>query len=49
MKKHWYKIYITEYPVCGSGDTVRERIPGEKPESMDEWYEFTERYDWCIE
>ena len=46
MEKHWYKIHITECPVCGGGSTERERVYGEKPENP---YEFTQYYDWCLE
>lgn len=46
MKKHWYRIHITECPVCGSGPVERERVYGDKPENP---YVFHEYYDWCNE
>ena len=46
MEKHWYRIHITECPVCGGGDTGRERVYGDKPENP---YEFHSYYDYCLE
>ena len=44
-KKYWYVTYIDECPVCGSGDTYRERVY-EKPKSS---IVFSQSYDWCLE
>ncbi len=33
MRPHWYKIEYTECVLCGSGDTIRERVYGKKPKN----------------
>lgn len=48
-EKYWYKTYIVECPVCGSGSETKQRVYGEKPENPDEWVDYTQRYDWCNE
>lgn len=35
---HWYRIYVSECPVCGRGDEVRERIYGRKPKDPNKRY-----------
>lgn len=49
MKKYWYKLFIYECPVCGSGNTYRERVYSDKPVEPSQRYEFIESYDWCLE
>lgn len=46
-KKFWYRIHRTECPVCGAGDTTRERVYGKKPKEPIDIYTFTEHYDYC--
>lgn len=46
MEKHWYRIHITECPVCGGGYTERERVYGEKPVDP---YKYHEIFDHCLE
>ncbi len=43
----WYKHHISECPVCGKGDWIRERQPAPKPEDPRERWEFEQVYDWC--
>lgn len=49
MKKHWYKMYYWECPVCGRGGHSRERVYGEKPADDAERYDFQQSYDNCLE
>lgn len=46
-KGSWYFISISECPVCGRGDEVRERRYTEKPTDPHERYEFLIIYDYC--
>lgn len=46
-KKYWYLITITECPVCGRGDTYRERQYTKKPKDDSKRYVFEQIYDWC--
>jgi hypothetical protein len=32
-RKHWYRIYVGECPVCGRDQGYRERVYGRKPKS----------------
>lgn len=50
-KKHWYKIYLGECPVCGRDKSSRERVYGERPEDPKDRYEYlpdTITYDNCM-
>jgi hypothetical protein len=47
-KKHWYKQFTTECPLCGRGETIRERVYGEKPKNPEEMYSFESYYDSCM-
>lgn len=49
-KRHWYKMYIGECPVCGANKSYRVRIYGRKPRSVAKRYvqlSNQETYDWC--
>lgn len=43
----WYMIYISECPICGRGDTIRERQYTPKPKDIADRYEYYQYYDWC--
>lgn len=47
VRQHWYRSTTTACPVCGRGDTVRERVYGPRPVSFEERYFYSEVYDWC--
>ena len=51
MKKtsrpHWYKLYISECPVCGRGYTERERVYGQKPNDISKRYIYNVTWDYC--
>jgi hypothetical protein len=50
-KKHWYKMYVGECPVCGRDQSFRERVYGERPEDRKDRYEYlpdTFTYDNCM-
>ena len=47
MKKHWYFITFYECPVCGGGDSIRERRYGRKPMSWQKRYKFIDQWDGC--
>jgi hypothetical protein len=43
MKEHWYLIHITECPICGSREIVRERqYTPAPPKHSPERYEYHE-------
>lgn len=47
---HWYKRFISECPVCGAGDEVRERQFTPRPDDPSERIEYDGMaYDWCME
>ena len=31
IRKHWYRMYVGECPVCGRDKSYRERVYGQKP------------------
>lgn len=37
---HWYFVTFSECPVCGKGDTCRERRYGKRPVRLEERYSF---------
>jgi predicted RNA-binding Zn-ribbon protein involved in translation (DUF1610 family) len=45
---HWYKQYVYECPVCGSGKIYRERVYGKKPKKYTLCYEYKQNYDNCL-
>lgn len=48
---HWYRIHVGECPVCGSDKSYRERVYGERPENVEDRYEYipdTITFDNCI-
>lgn len=49
MKKHWYKRYISECPVCGGSEDGLVRVYGKKPKNPSEWIDYRQNYDWCNE
>jgi hypothetical protein len=51
MRKHWYRIYLGECPVCGRQMGWRERVYGVKPKSFSLRYVYltdAECYDGCL-
>lgn len=46
-RKHWYFTYTTECPLCGRGETRRERRYGSKPSDPRKRYSFEHHYDYC--
>ena len=46
-RKYWYKFFIYECPICGRGDTYKERQYTPKPEDGSERYDFAVHYDYC--
>jgi hypothetical protein len=49
-KKHWYRMYVGECPVCDAGS--RERVYGKKPKNLSRVYvqlSGRECYDYCLE
>lgn len=30
-RKHWYRLYVGECPVCGCDQSSRERVYGKRP------------------
>lgn len=52
VKKHWYKLYLGECPVCGSNKSYRERVYGRKPKDVKKQVEYipdATTYDYCLE
>ncbi len=49
VQKHWYRLHISECPVCGNGGIERERVYGEKPKDYNQVVTFIQHYDWCNE
>jgi hypothetical protein len=43
----WYLTHIAECPICGRGDTIKERKYGNRPETVWDQYEYTIAYDYC--
>lgn len=48
-KKYWYKITCVECPVCGSGETYRERQYTKRPKDAMKRHEYKQTYDQCME
>jgi hypothetical protein len=51
-KKHWYRMYVGECPVCGRDAGSRERVYGKKPKNLSRVYvqlSGRECYDYCLE
>ena len=46
-KRYWYFFTVSECPVCGRGETVKERRYTKKPTSSGKRYSFETDYDWC--
>jgi hypothetical protein len=46
-KKYWIFIEIWECPVCGDGNTYRERRYTPRPENLAERRKFVQHYDYC--
>ena len=52
MRPHWYRIHLGECPVCGSDQSYRERVYGERPEKNEDRYVYrpdSQTYDHCME
>lgn len=47
--KYWYRTTIQECPICGRGDTYRERMYTKKPADVRKRYIYETHYDWCME
>jgi len=47
-KKYWYYTTRNICPVCGEGDTYRERRYTPRPENKDERTEWRAVYDGCL-
>ena len=47
VKEHWYKVFMYYCPVCGDGETLRERVYGDKPKELSKRYQTKEYYDYC--
>ncbi len=48
-KKYWYKITCVECPVCGSGETYRERQYTKRPKDIMKRHGYEQIYDHCME
>ena len=46
-KGYWYKHFTTECPVCGRGDSWKERQYTPKPTDPQERWVWKSDYDWC--
>jgi len=49
-RRHWYRLYIGECPVCGRDQSYRERVYGRRP-AWGKRYIFlpdAQAYDWCV-
>ncbi len=47
VRKYWYLTTTYECPLCGGGETFRERVHTEKPTDPNERYSYKEYYDYC--
>lgn len=45
-KNCWYYTTITECPICGCGDEIRDRRYIAKPDNPNDRYKFEVVYDW---
>lgn len=51
-RKHWYRLYIGECPVCGRDKSYRVRVYGRKPKNHNARIVYMtdfETYDHCME
>ena len=48
-RRDWYMTEIHECPVCGRGNTYRERRFTPKPAKEADRYKFVQAYDNCLE
>lgn len=48
-KKYWYKFWHQECPVCGGGQTFKERQYTKKPKDIFKRHIHEQAYDHCIE
>jgi len=48
-QKYYYRQTIYECPVCGSGETIKERVYGEKPKDQIKIYCYEQIYCGCME
>lgn len=48
-KKYWYKITYVTCPVCGSGETYRERQYTKRPKDIMKRHNYEQIYDQCLE
>jgi hypothetical protein len=49
QKGCWYEIFVHECPVCGRGETFRERRDPPRPADPEKRYHWAAMYDWCNE
>ena len=49
MSKYWYLTITEECPVCGRGETTKERQYTPRPEDDFARYIYEQVYDWCNE
>lgn len=49
LPPHWYEVTIHTCPVCGGGETFRERRFTPKPSDPAERFHYREIYNWCNE
>jgi hypothetical protein len=50
QKRHWYRRYVGECPVCGRDKGFRERVYGRRPKRPRNRIVYlpdTETYDYC--
>lgn len=51
-RKHWYRQYVGECPVCGKDKSFRVRVYGRRPKDLTKRYvrlPDVETYDHCLE
>jgi hypothetical protein len=46
-RKHWYRIWYTECPLCGRSKTYRERKYTKRPKNMRNRVTFTQEHCGC--
>jgi hypothetical protein len=46
-KKYWIYTEVWYCPVCGRGETFKERRYDKKPEEWEKRNEYRESYDYC--
>lgn len=47
--KYWYRFTYSYCPVCGGGETYKERVYTPKPEDPAERHIYEDAYDHCLE